>query len=51
MVIFDGIKFARQRELRLRDRIGQLRKKDLKPVIASIVFTEDQGSQLYTQKK
>ncbi len=51
MELFDGIKFARQRELRLSERVSQLRAKGLRPVIASIVFTEDQGSQLYTQKK
>lgn len=51
MELFDGIKFARQRELQLSKRVSRLRAKGLKPVIASIVFTEDQGSQLYTQKK
>lgn len=51
MIIFDGIEFARQRELQLNEKVSRLHAKGLRPVIVSIVFTEDRGSQLYTQKK
>lgn len=51
MEIFDGIAFAKQREQHLKERVSQLIQRGSRPSIASIVFTEDPGSRLYTQKK
>ena len=51
MELFDGIGFAKKREQQLKERVNQLVRQGCKPSITSIVFTEDAGSLLYTQKK
>lgn len=51
MELFDGIGFAEQREQQLKEQVHQLIRQGINPLIASIVFTEDAGSRLYTQKK
>ena len=47
-VVFDGLKFAREKELLLRDKIRELR---ITPRLMSVVFNEDASSQLYTRLK
>ena len=51
MELFDGITFAKQREQVLKERVGEIVRQGNTLSIASIVFTEDPGSRLYTQKK
>jgi len=51
MHIFDGTTFAKTKELALTQAVAELRTKGKKSVIASVYFTEDSGSQLYTQLK
>ncbi|MBP9781718.1 bifunctional 5,10-methylenetetrahydrofolate dehydrogenase/5,10-methenyltetrahydrofolate cyclohydrolase [Candidatus Woesebacteria bacterium] len=51
MELFNGIDFAKQREQVLKERVSQLQLQGNKFLLASIVFMEDAGSRLYTQKK
>lgn len=51
MIIFDGHKLATQKEVQLKQAVGSLRTKGKTIKIASVLFTEDKGSQLYTQLK
>ena len=51
MELFNGIDFAKQREQVLKERVSQLQLQGNKVLLASIVFMEDAGSKLYTQKK
>lgn len=51
MELFDGITFAKQREQVLKERVGEIVRQGNTLSITSIVFTEDPGSRLYTQKK
>lgn len=51
MIIFDGNQQAAQREQELLLRVKELRTKGKQIKIASVLFTEDSGSQLYTQLK
>jgi methylenetetrahydrofolate dehydrogenase (NADP+) / methenyltetrahydrofolate cyclohydrolase len=47
-IVFDGEKVAREREMKLRTVVREMRHK---PRILSIVFDEDPASQLYTRLK
>lgn len=51
MIIFDGDKLAAQQEKDLKQEVQDLRDGGVKLKIAAILFTEDQGSQLYTRLK
>ncbi|MCA9372562.1 bifunctional 5,10-methylenetetrahydrofolate dehydrogenase/5,10-methenyltetrahydrofolate cyclohydrolase [Candidatus Woesebacteria bacterium] len=52
MQIFDGISFARAREIELATQVRQFAiAAGRQPLIVSFVPVEDSGSQLYTQKK
>jgi methylenetetrahydrofolate dehydrogenase (NADP+)/methenyltetrahydrofolate cyclohydrolase len=51
MEIFDGVGFAQAREQVLKPQVEQLSAAGKRPVIAAILFAEDQGSQLYTRLK
>lgn len=51
MELFNGIDFAKQREQVLKERVGEIVRQGNAPSIVSIVFAEDPGSRLYTQKK
>jgi len=52
MIIFDGISFAKQKEIDLTSRLIELKKTlSQKLVIAAVYFVEDEGSILYTKKK
>lgn len=46
--IFDGRSFAKQQEEQLRLLVAQMEKK---PVVHTFVFTEDEGSRIYTRLK
>lgn len=51
MIIFDGYALAQKREEQVKLRVQQLTQKGVKLKIAAVLFTEDQGSQLYTGLK
>ncbi len=51
MELFNGIDLAKQREQVLKARVNQLVSQGNAPSITSLVFAEDPGSRLYTQKK
>ena len=51
MIIFNGDKLAAQQEKDLKQEVQALLDQGIKPKIAAILFTEDVGSQLYTQLK
>lgn len=51
MTIFDGYQLAAQLESKLKDRVGDLKRGGKQIKIAAILFSEDQGSLLYTQLK
>ena len=50
-IIFDGYKMAKDIELQLTAEVAQLKKQGVNLCIASVLFTEDSGSVLYTQLK
>lgn len=50
MILFDGYQFAAEQEAQLRQRLFQL-KDSQAPSIAAILFTEDEGSRLYSRLK
>lgn len=52
MTIFDGYEFANRREAELKARLVQITEQGIaRPQVAAILFSEDKGSQLYTQFK
>lgn len=51
MLIFDGYRFAQEKEESLRARVTHLQTQGQQPHIAAILFEEDMGSQLYTRLK
>lgn len=51
MKIFDGRQFAARKEVELRESVRELKKRGKKIKIAAILFTEDLGSQLYSENK
>lgn len=56
MIIFDGNQFAAEKEQHIAARINQLISQPIhtvtnKPHVAAVLFQEDAGSVLYTQKK
>lgn len=51
MIIFDGDELAAQLEQDLKQEVQSLRDGGVKLKIAAILFTQDAGSQLYTQLK
>lgn len=51
MIVFDGDKLAAQMEQDLKQEVRVLRDGGVKLKIAAILFTQDAGSQLYTQLK
>lgn len=51
MILFNGVTLAKQRELTLQKEVQNLRTQDITPHIAAILFSEDAGSVLYTDKK
>ena len=51
MIIFDGDQLAAEYETQIKKEVNNLRDHGIKPKIAAILFTEDIGSQLYTQLK
>lgn len=50
-IIFDGYALAAQKEAILKQRVSDLKERGVNLCIASVLFTEDQGSVLYTQLK
>jgi methylenetetrahydrofolate dehydrogenase (NADP+)/methenyltetrahydrofolate cyclohydrolase len=51
MTLFDGRTFARERERALAEQVQRLHAKKIFPKIVAVLFTEDEGSQLYTRLK
>jgi methylenetetrahydrofolate dehydrogenase (NADP+)/methenyltetrahydrofolate cyclohydrolase len=51
MITFDGNAFARQKETELQLQVADLKKRGISPKITAILFTEDKGSELYTNLK
>jgi len=51
MIIFNGVELAQKREARLKEKVNKYLAAGAKPVIAAILFIEDEGSQLYTRLK
>lgn len=51
MIIFDGYAVAKNRETELKTQVEALRAQGHTLVIAAVLFTEDQGSVLYTRLK
>jgi methylenetetrahydrofolate dehydrogenase (NADP+) / methenyltetrahydrofolate cyclohydrolase len=51
MIIFDGDQLAVEYEAQIKKEVQVLLDHGIKPKIAAILFTEDVGSQLYTQLK
>jgi methylenetetrahydrofolate dehydrogenase (NADP+) / methenyltetrahydrofolate cyclohydrolase len=51
MIIFDGNAFAQTKEQKLKEQVAELAKKNRHLAVAAIVFSEDEGSLLYTGLK
>ncbi len=51
MITFDGNAFARLKETELKLQVAELKKRNISPKITAILFTEDKGSELYTNLK
>lgn len=51
MIIFDGNQFAKEKEEVLRRQVEELAERGVRLKIAAVLFSEDSGSLLYTQKK
>lgn len=51
MITFDGHAFARQKEAELTLKVDDLKKRHIFPKITALLFTEDKGSELYTNLK
>lgn len=51
MITFDGNKLASEKKEALKLRASALLEKDIKPIIAAILYDGDAGSQLYTDIK
>jgi methylenetetrahydrofolate dehydrogenase (NADP+) / methenyltetrahydrofolate cyclohydrolase len=51
MIVFEGYRFAADRERALHVQVSNLRSEGKKIFIAAILFAEDKGSQLYTTLK
>jgi methylenetetrahydrofolate dehydrogenase (NADP+)/methenyltetrahydrofolate cyclohydrolase len=50
-IIFDGEKLAKQKELKLKQKVAAYHAKGIYPKVAAIFFHEDQASALYTSLK
>lgn len=49
--IFDGKRFAREKEIELEEKVASLRKKDISPKLASIVIGDIEGGKFYQNLK
>lgn len=50
-IIFDGRKFAGEKEMRLKKKVADLKKKGVTPKLATLLFGENEASELYVSLK